>query len=32
MIKKEGLIKYGLRKEANFLIILLKNGYKVMIL
>ena len=32
MIQKEGLIKYGWTEEVNFTIILLKNGYKTMIL
>ena len=32
MIQKESQIKYGQTEEVNFLIILLKNGYKIIIL
>ena len=28
----ENLLKYGLIKEVNFTIVLLKNGWKIMIL
>ena len=32
MIQKRNLIKYGLTEEVNFIIILLKNGHKIIIL
>ena len=32
MIQIENQAKYGLIREVNFRIILLKNGYKIMIL